>query len=103
MEQLKKAGLISGFVCVLMVVGNTLAMANVEQTKLYKAAFPGSQPKCVACHIDKLPKKDAGMHDPNAYSKKILETDAKPTADTYKKVGTVEAFDAAKPTQQDGK
>ncbi|MBI3617824.1 MAG: hypothetical protein HY210_06375 [Candidatus Omnitrophica bacterium] len=86
-----------------MVIGNTLAMANMQQIKLYKTVYPDAKPKCTFCHVDKLPKKDEGMHEHNAYGNKVLETDAKPTADTYKKMGTVEAFDAAHQTQQGGK
>ncbi len=99
MNQLKKAGLISGFVFVTL--GNTLVMADVKQVKLYKAAFPGSQPKCIFCHIDKLPKKDDGMHEPNAYGKKIKEA-AEITAQTYKEVGTFEDFEAQQNQAQKG-
>ena len=102
MNQLKKMGLIPGFVFAFVVVGNTIAMANVNQIKLYKAAYPDSKPKCTFCHIDKLPKKDEGMHEHNAYGKKILETDAKPTEDTYKKVGTFEDFEAQQNQAQEG-
>jgi hypothetical protein len=100
MNQLKKAGLISGFVFVTL--GNTLAMADVKQVKFYKAAFPGSQPKCIFCHIDKLPKKDDGMHEPNAYGKKIKEA-AEITAQTYKEVGTFEDFEAQHNQVQEGR
>ncbi|OGX40943.1 MAG: hypothetical protein A3G91_00360 [Omnitrophica WOR_2 bacterium RIFCSPLOWO2_12_FULL_50_9] len=101
MARFKKTGLISGFVFVFVVVGNTLAMADVEQVKLYKTAFPGGKPKCLFCHIDKLPKKDEGMHEPNAYGKKIQEA-AEITADTYKQVGTYEDFEAQQNQVQEG-
>ena len=102
MDWLKKTGLVLGFGFAFVIAGNTLATANVEQVKLYKAAYPDSKPKCTFCHIDKLPKKDEGMHEHNAYGKKILETDAKPTADTYKKVGTFEDFEAQQNQAQEG-
>ena len=102
MNQLKKVGLIFGFVFAFVVAGNTFAMADVDQVKLYKAAFPGSQPKCISCHMDKLPKKDEGMHEPNAYGKKIQET-AEITVETYKEVGTYEDFQARQnQAQEDG-
>lgn len=93
MKSLKKARVTTGFIFSFVVLGNTLAMADVEQVKLYKTAFPGTQPKCLFCHIDKLPKKDEGMHDPNAYGKKIQEA-AEITAQTYQQVGTYEDFEA---------
>ncbi len=92
MSRLKKMGLILGFGFAFVVAGSTPAMADVEQVKFYKTAFPGSQPKCIFCHIDKLPKKDEGMHEPNAYGKKVREA-AEITAETYKQVGTFEDFE----------
>lgn len=94
LNQLNKTGSIWGFVLCFVFLGNSFVMANVDQIKLYKAAYPDSKPKCIFCHIDKLPKKDEGMHEHNAYGNKILETDAKPTVDTYIKVGTFEDFEA---------
>ncbi len=102
MDQLKKMGSISGFVFAFVVAGNTLAIANVEQLKLYKAAYPDAKPQCIFCHVDKLPKKDEGMHEHNAYGNKVLETDAKPTAETYKKVGTFEDFTAQQDQSPEG-
>ncbi len=101
MDQLKKMGLIAGFVFAFVVVGNTFAMANVDQIKLYKAAYPDAKPKCTFCHVDKLPKKDDGMHEPNAYGKKVREA-AEITADTYKQVGTFEDFEAQQNQAQEG-
>ena len=98
MNRLKKTGLISGFVFAFVVFGNALTMANVAQVKLYKAAFPDAKPKCTFCHIDKLPKKDEGMHEPSAYGKKVREAATEITADIYKQVGTFEDFEA----QQEG-
>ena len=64
--------------------------ANMEQLKAYKEAFPDAKPKCIDCHVDAIPKKDAEKHELNAYGSKIKETAEKPTAETYKKVGKVE-------------
>ena len=66
------------------------ANADVGQVKLYKQAFPGSAPKCMACHLDKTPKKDKGKHELNEYGLKVKKEAEKPTADTYKKVGKAE-------------
>lgn len=100
-NRLKKLGLILGFGLVFAVVGNTIAMADVDQIKLYKAAYPDAKPKCIFCHVDKLPKKDEGMHEPNAYGKKVREA-AEITAETYKEVGTFEDFEAQQNQAQEG-
>jgi hypothetical protein len=99
--QVKKTGFIIGFVFCFVFLGNSLVMANVEQVKLYKAAFPESKPKCVFCHIDKLPKKDEGMHEPSAYGKKVREA-AEITADAYKQAGSYEEFEAQQNQAQEG-
>ena len=77
------------------ICGISVSFANMGQMKLYKEAFPGTTPKCIQCHMDKVPKKDDGMHDPNAYGAKIREEGAGDiTVETYKKVGTIEDFEA---------
>ena len=70
------------------------AQADVNQIKLYKEAFPDAKPKCIDCHVDAIPKKDEGKHEWNAYGKKVKEIskEAKPTAETYKKVGKAGDF-----------
>ena len=100
-NQLNKIGSIAGFIFCFAFLGNSLVMADVEQIKLYKAAFPESKPKCIFCHVDKLPKKDEGMHEPSAYGKKIREA-AEITAETYKEVGTFEEFEAQQNQAQEG-
>src|SRR3989344_2784640 len=100
-NQLNKTGSIWGFVLCFVFLGNSFVMANVEQIKLYKAAYPDSKPKCIFCHIEKLPKKDEGMHEPSAYGKKVREA-AEITADTYKQVGTFEDFEAQQNQTQEG-
>src|SRR3989338_2164340 len=101
MSRLKKMGLILGFGFAFVVAGNAPAMANVEQVKLYKGVYPDSKPKCTFCHVDKLPKKDGGRHEPNAYGKKVREA-AEITADTYKQVGTFEDFEAQQDQATEG-
>ena len=67
------------------------ARADIKQVKAYKEAFADAKPKCVDCHVDALPKKD-GAHELNAYGKAAVEVAATPTADSYKKVGSIEDF-----------
>lgn len=67
----------------------TAAQADLPQVKLYKEAYPDAKPKCINCHTAAVPKKD-GDHELNDYGKKVKATDEKPTAETYKKVGTYE-------------
>lgn len=67
--------------------------ATVDQSKLYQKTFGGEKPKCSGCHVDKLPKKEAGKHDPNEYGKKVIAAKAAeaPTEETYKAVGPIPA------------
>jgi len=44
-------------VAALGFVWSAQAQANMDIRKLYKGAFEGSKPKCIMCHVDKLPKK----------------------------------------------
>jgi len=65
--------------------------AGMVQIKAYKEAYPDAKPKCIDCHVDKMPKKDDGAHELNDYGKAVVKaagTD-KPTADTYKKAGPI--------------
>ncbi len=85
----------------LSFAGGGIAIANVDQVKIYKKIFPESKPQCIMCHVDKLPKKDDGLHELNAYGKKVKETkmEEKPTEETYQKVGSAEEFEASQKTQ----
>ncbi len=87
---------------VLLLLGKNAA-ANVEQIKVYKKVFPESKPQCIMCHIDKIPKKEDGKHELNAYGLKVKQTkvemDAAPNEETYKKVGSAEEFEASQKTQ----
>jgi hypothetical protein len=74
------------------IAGVYRAEANIDQVKIYKKSFPEAKPKCFFCHLDKIPKKDAGMHDMSAYGTKVKETAGEITEETYTKVGAFEDF-----------
>jgi hypothetical protein len=81
--------ILSGFIFLV-----TPARADIQQIKAYKVTYPDAQPKCINCHVDKMPKKDDGAHDNNDYGKAVLKAAKaagvdKPTADTYKTVGPI--------------
>jgi len=76
-----------GFFGILMFVSSSLALADIQQLKAYKEAFPGEKPKCVTCHAVALPKKADGQHEMNAYGKKVLEVSKKPNVEAYKTAG----------------
>ena len=84
-------------VAVVFLFSSGLASANLEIVKTYKAAFPDEEkPKCMTCHVDKIPKKDEGKHEWNDYGKKILAAKKelnkdKVDEDVLKKVGKSEA------------
>lgn len=63
--------------------------ADIAQIKVYKEAYPDSKPKCIDCHTAALPKKD-GDHELNDYGKKVKALADKPTAEEYKKAGSIE-------------
>lgn len=93
----KSICLLSFSVAVLvLMLGITAAEASINQAKLYKKAFPGSKPKCLACHVDKIPKKADGEHDLNIYGLRLKEIAEVPTEETYKEVGSVEDFELPK-------
>ena len=68
--------------------------ADLKQIKAYKETYTEAKPKCINCHVDEHPKKDDGQHDPNDYGKAVIKAAGteKPTADTYKTVGSIEDF-----------
>ncbi|MBF0489031.1 MAG: hypothetical protein HQL15_00250 [Candidatus Omnitrophica bacterium] len=68
------------------------AQASLSEVKKYKEAFADAKPKCVECHVDAMPKKADGQHELNSYGKAVVAVAAQPTADTYKKVGSIESF-----------
>lgn len=62
---------------VLMFCGVLLlpaaSFASVDMLKDYREVNPDLKPNCMYCHVDKLPKKEAGKHEINAYGSKIKE------------------------------
>ena len=91
---MKKNNVIRGVILIAILAWSIPALANMKMIKAYKEAYPDSKPKCVNCHVDAMPKKDDGAHDPNDYGKAVLTAAGaeKPTADTYTKVGSIENF-----------
>jgi len=84
--------LLAGFILWALPAG-----ANMTQIKAYKDAYPDTKPKCVDCHVDKMPKKDDGAHELNDYGKAVAKAAQtakldKATSDTYKSVGSIEDF-----------
>lgn len=89
-EHLLRAFMVPAFVLSLC----SFVAANPAEIKLYKEAYPDAKPKCINCHTIALPKKD-GDHELNAYGKKVTSIDAKPTAETYQKAGSIEDFESS--------
>ena len=77
-----------------LLTGSVPAEANIKMMKAYKGAFPGAKPKCLFCHVNKMPKKGDGVHEFNAYGLKVKSIDEIPTEETFKQAGTVEDFKA---------
>jgi len=77
-----------------LIIGTLPAYANFPQIKAYKETYPDAKPKCIDCHVDKMPKKDDGQHELNDYGKAVVKSagTVKPTADTYKTIGKIEDF-----------
>ncbi len=78
------------FLLIICLFGVFSVSADVEQMKIYKGVY-GESAKCIQCHIDKIPKKDPGMHESNEYGKKVTAIEAKPTAEAYQKAGKAPA------------
>jgi hypothetical protein len=79
-----------------LMLWGVAAQADLVQIKAYKETYPDAKPKCIQCHVDKMPKKDDGAHDNNDYGKSVVAAAKKagldkPTADTYKAVGPIPA------------
>ena len=84
------------FIGLGLVFWMATAQANMKEIKIYKEAYPDAKIKCMDCHVDAMPKKDAGKHEMNNYGKAVIaataKSDVSPTVDTYKKVGKIEDF-----------
>lgn len=65
-----QAGILSAL---FLFAGSSLSFANLNQLKVYKEAFPETKAQCAVCHVDKLPKKDEGLHDLNEYGQTVKE------------------------------
>jgi hypothetical protein len=91
-DKMKKGMIL--FIGLGLVFLMSAAQANMKEMKTYKEAFPGASIKCIDCHVDTMPKKDEGKHEPNDYGKAVIAKTQKtsPTADTYKAVGKIEDF-----------
>ena len=90
-------------ICAAILIGLLIwsipAFANLKMIKAYKEAFPEaalSKPVCLNCHVDEKPKKDDGQHEWNDYGKAVKAIAASPTADDFKKLGTIEDFSKKK-------
>jgi cytochrome c len=81
-----KSQKVVGFLTVLLLIGSSLALADMKQLKAYKEAFPGAAVKCAHCHTAAMPKKD-GDHALNAYGQKVVAISNAPTAADYKAAG----------------
>ncbi len=80
-----------GFVFTLVFLSCAVqAQASLKEVKAYKEAFPGAKPKCAACHIQAMPKKDAA--ELNDYGKAVIAANPSPTAETFKQLGIAEDF-----------
>ncbi len=95
-------GFVRKIVCLGALMGfmawGTCAQANLKVIKAYKEAYPDTKPKCIQCHVVALPKKADGEHDNNDYGKAVAKVikdakEAEPSADTIKKVGSIEDFE----------
>ncbi len=87
---MKKNTLLALILIAFFVVGFAgVSGADIAQIKVYKEAYPDSKPKCIDCHAAALPKKDAD-HELNDYGKKVKALADKPTAEDYKKAGSIE-------------
>lgn len=84
----KSARVITGLAAVLWVLGSaSTVLANEDQAKLYKKVFGGDKPKCITCHVDKIPKKADGKHELNDYGIKVKALGTVPGEDSYKQAG----------------
>jgi len=81
--------ILSGF-----IFGAIPAQAGLPQIKAYKEIYPEAKPKCIDCHVDKMPKKVDGQHELNQYGKAVVKAAGvqKPSSSTYKTIGKIEDF-----------
>ncbi len=70
---MKKFSILTGLVVCVVMACPVLSYASVEMLKVYREVNPDLKPNCMYCHVDKLPKKDKGKHEVNAYGAKLKE------------------------------
>jgi hypothetical protein len=84
------------FLSVLIITSLTGAsLANTDELKVYRKVYPDVKPGCVYCHVDKIPKKDDGQHDLNAYGQKLKELmgEGDLTEEIIESVGSADEFE----------
>ena len=71
------------------------AWANTDNLKTYRKVYPDLKPSCLYCHLDKVPKKEDGKHEPNAYGKwlKELAGEGEITEEVITKAGRHDEFE----------
>lgn len=84
--------LIPSFTGLLVLAYCSVGQAGIPMIKAYKEAYPGAKLKCIDCHLSEKPKKDSD-HELNGYGKKVMALAEKPTAEDFKKAGSVEDFE----------
>ncbi len=70
---MKKVNSVVAVVALSIFVSPALTFASVEALKIYREVNSDLKPNCMYCHVDKLPKKEAGKHELNAYGLKVKE------------------------------
>ena len=70
---MKKLVPMTTVVTFLMCVSPVMSFASVETLKVYREVNPDLKPNCLYCHVDKMPKKEDGKHELNAYGLKLKE------------------------------
>jgi hypothetical protein len=72
----------------------TESRATSDQLKLYRKVYPDLKPNCQYCHIDKIPKKEAGQHELDPYGLKLKELmgETALTEDIIKSAGRHDEF-----------
>jgi len=65
------AAMVTGLVWCAWIALSATSSATMDIQKQAKAAGIDAK-NCQYCHVDKLPKKDAGMHEPNDVGKWLI-------------------------------
>lgn len=70
---MKVFSIIRGLIVCGLLAWPVSGYASVEMLKVYREVNSDLKPNCMYCHLDKLPKKEAGKHELNDYGAKIKE------------------------------